>query len=55
MVSEKKPIKVVRVGNSLGFRIPKKYFDVLGIKEDDKFDLNVDLQKAFFGLKKRKK
>ena len=55
MVSEKKPIKAIKIGNSMGFRMPKKYFDILNIKPGDEFDLNVDLQKAVFDIKKRKK
>jgi antitoxin component of MazEF toxin-antitoxin module len=54
MVKEKKPAKVVKIGNSLGFRVPKKYFDVLGIKPGDKFDLNVEIDKAVFGFKRKK-
>lgn len=55
MVKSKKPAKVVEIGNSLGFRVPKKFLDVLEIKKGDKFDLNVELDKAVFGFKKRKK
>ncbi|MCK5023944.1 MAG: hypothetical protein KAS04_07240 [Candidatus Aenigmarchaeota archaeon] len=52
---KKKTAKIVQIGNSLGFRIPKKYFDVLNMKKGDELSLDVKLNKNVFTLKKLKR
>lgn len=53
MVERRDTVKVIKVGNSLAVRFPKKYFDVLGIKRNDKLDLKIDFGKGILDLKKK--
>ena len=39
----------------IGFRIPKKFFDVMDVRPGDAFDLDVDLSKQLFGIRRRKR
>lgn len=44
--------KVVKIGNSYGIRIPKKFLDVAGIKEGDKLKTEIDLDKKEIKVRK---
>ena len=35
--------KIIKIGNSLGIRIPKKFLDVAGIKEGDTIGVMINL------------
>lgn len=54
-MAKQKPVKIIQIGHSLGFRIPKKSFDVMNIKKGDKLKLDVDLQKKKFTLTKKRR